>query len=142
MPPTDGKGVPLEFTSKIVTAYVSSNTVPTSGLPGLIEIVHSALDSTQERPVQASKPAVPPSRSVTPNHIVCLEDGKKLKILKRHLRVAHDLSPEEYCKKWELPEDYPIVAPKYSKLRSGIAQKSGLGRKPDKDSKGRKQATG
>jgi predicted transcriptional regulator len=130
----------LELISKIVIAYVSNNIIPTSELPGLIRTVHTALDGTEQRPVQSREPAVPVSRSVKPDYIVCLEDGKKLKLLKRHLRITYNLSPSEYREKWELPGDYPMVAPKYSKRRSELAKKSGLGTKPVKKPKARKRA--
>ena len=137
---TECQDVPLKLTSKIVVAYVSNNIIPTSELPGLIRTVHTALDGTEIEPVQPREPAVPVSRSVKPDYIVCLEDGKKLKLLKRHLRIAYDLSPNEYREKWELPGDYPMVAPKYSKRRSELAKKSGLGRKSVKKAKARKRA--
>ena len=140
MPYTECQDVPLEFISKIVIAYVSNNIIPTSELPGLINSVHSALNGTEQRLVQPREPAVPVSRSVKPDYIVCLEDGKKLKLLKRHLRIACNLSPNEYREKWELPGDYPMVAPKYSKRRSELAKKSGLGRKSVKKAKARKRA--
>ena len=136
----ENQDVSLELVSKIVIAYVSNNSLPTSELPGLIRSVHNALPHTEERPVQPRKPAVPIRNSVKPNYIVCLEDGKKQKTLKRHLRTAHDLSPQEYRQKWGLPEDYPMVAPKSAKRRSELAKKIGLGRKPGERPKARKQA--
>ena len=136
----ENQDVSLELVSKIVVAYVSNNLIPTSELPGLIRSVHNALPHTEERSVQPRKPAVPVRSSVKPNYIVCLEDGKKLKMLKRHLRIAFDLSPQEYRKKWDLPEDYPMVAPKSAKRRSELAKKIGLGRKPGERPKARKQA--
>ncbi len=136
----ENQDVSLELVSKIVVAYVSNNLIPTSELPGLIRSVHNAFPHTEERPVQPRKPAVPVRSSVKPNYIVCLEDGKKLKMLKRHLRIAVDLSPQEYRKKWDLPEDYPMVAPKSAKRRSELAKKIGLGRKPGERPKARKQA--
>ncbi len=140
MADTESQDVSLKLVSKIVVAYVSNNSVPTSELPGLIGSVHDALSGIGDRPVQSREPAVPIKRSVKPDYIVCLEDGKKLKMLKRHLRTAFDLSPREYRKKWSLPEDYPMVAPKYAKLRSELAKKIGLGRKPGERPKARKQA--
>ncbi len=140
MADTESQEASLELVSKIVIAYVSNNSVPTSELPGFIRSVHDALSHIGERPVQLREPAVPIGRSVQPNYIVCLEDGKKLKMLKRHLRTAFDLSPKEYRKKWGLPEDYPMVAPKYAKRRSELAKKIGLGRKPGERPKARKRA--
>jgi predicted transcriptional regulator len=112
--------------SKIVSAYVSKNNLPPGELPHLIRTVHEAL----KRPDQAAaKPAVSIKRSVKPEYIVCLDDGKKLKMLKRHLRTAYNMSPDEYRQKWGLPSDYPMVAPKYAAVRSELAKKIGLGRK-------------
>ena len=136
----ENQDVSLELVSKIVVAYVSNNIIPTSELPGLIRSVHNALPHTEKMPVRFRKPAVPIRKSVQPNYIVCLEDGKKQKTLKRHLRTAHDLSPQEYRQKWDLPEDYPMVAPKSAKRRSELAKKIGLGRKPGERPKARKQA--
>jgi len=140
MSDTESQEASLELVSKIVVAFVSNNSVPTSELSGLIKSVHDALSHIGERPVQSREPAVPIRRSVQPNFIVCLEDGKKLKMLKRHLRTAFGLSPQEYRAKWGLPEDYPIVAPKYAKRRSELAKKIGLGRKPGERPKARKRA--
>ncbi len=140
MADTESQEASLELVSKIVIAYVSNNSVPTSELPGLIRSVHNALSHIGERPVQSHEPAVPIGISVQPNYIVCLEDGKKLKLLKRHLKTMFDLSPQEYRKKWGLPYDYPMVAPKYAKRRSELAKKIRLGRKPGERPKVRKQA--
>ncbi len=140
MAETESQDVSLELVSKIVVAYVSNNSVPISELPSLIGSVHDALSGIGERPVQSREPAVPIKASVKPNYIVCLEDGKKLKMLKRHIRTAFDLSPKDYRKKWGLPEDYPMVAPKYAKQRSELAKKIGLGRKPGERPKARKRA--
>ncbi len=140
MAETESQDVSLELITKIVTAYVSNNSVPISELPSLIGSVHDALSGIGERPVQSREPAVPIKTSVKPDYIVCLEDGKKLKMLKRHLRTAFGLSPQEYRAKWRLPEDYPMVAPKYAKQRSELAKKIGLGRKPGERPKARKQA--
>lgn len=121
----------LEMTTEIVSAYVSNNTVEAAGLPGLIESVHHALLArTMGDSVQAAstEPAVAVKKSVTADHIVCLECGRKLKTLKRHLKADHDLSPSEYRTKWGLPADYPMVAPNYSKARSAFAKQIGLGR--------------
>ena len=140
MAETESQDVSLELITKIVTAYVSNNSVPISELPSLIGSVHDALSGIGERPVQSREPAVPIKTSVKPDYIVCLEDGKKLKMLKRHIRTAFDLSPKDYRKKWGLPEDYPMVAPKYAKQRSELAKKIGLGRKPGERPKARKRA--
>ena len=121
----------IELAADIVSAYVSNNTVPASDLPALIADVHRALGNTQtgvNEPVsEPLKPAVNPKKSVFPDYIVCLEDGKKFKSLKRHLRTHYDLSPEEYREKWALPADYPMVAPNYAAARSALAKKMGLG---------------
>ena len=121
----------IELTASIVSAYVSNNSVPSADLPTLIAEVHRALSSTQQGVVKTEpeplKPAVNPKKSVFPDYIVCLEDGKKFKSLKRHLRTHYDLSPEEYREKWGLPADYPMVAPNYAAARSALAKKMGLG---------------
>ncbi len=140
MADTEGQEAFLELVSKIVIAYLANNSVPTSELSRLIRSVHDALSHIGERPVQSHEPAVPIEDSVRPNYIVCLEDGKKLKILKRHLRTMFDLSPQEYRKKWGLPYDYPMVAPKYAQKRSELAKKIGLGRKLGERPKARKRA--
>ncbi len=140
MAETESQDVSLELITKIVTAYVSNNSVPISELPSLIGSVHDALLGIEDRPVQSREPAVPIKTSVKPSYIVCLEDGKKQKTLKRHLRTAHDLSPQEYRQKWDLPDDYPMVAPKSAERRSTLAKKIGLGRKPGEKPKARKQA--
>ena len=121
----------IEKVSEIVSAYVAHNPVPVADLPKLIEKVHSVLveidtaGSVEEKP--ELKPAVSIRKSVTDDHIVCLEDGKKFKSLKRHLRTRYDMSPEEYREKWNLPADYPMVAPNYARQRSDLARKMGLG---------------
>jgi predicted transcriptional regulator len=122
--------------AQIVSAYVSNHTV--EQLPELIKTVHSALASTGTviAELEAPKPAVDPKRSVFKDHIVCLEDGRKLKMLKRHLRTAYNMTPEEYRKRWGLPADYPMVAPSYSEIRSTLAVANGLGTVP---AKGRKK---
>lgn len=125
-------GALLELTSDIVAAHVSNNPVPIGDLPGLIETVYgklNALSQPNEEPVVELKPAVNPKRSVTEDFIICLEDGKKLKMLKRHLKTAYDMTPDDYRKKWGLPHDYPMVAPSYAKKRQQLAKKIGLGRK-------------
>ncbi len=124
----DDKDLSLNLVSEIVSAYVSNNSVPTNQLSELIASVHQTLMNVGEKPPEALKPAVSKKRSVTPDYIVCLEDGKRLKMLKRHIRTSYDLSPEEYRKKWGLPDDYPMVAPKYAIRRSELAKKIGLGK--------------
>ena len=123
----------IELSTEIVSAYVSHNNVSASDLPKLIADVHGALRSlsSNEAPLPAEelKPAVPVRKSVAADYIVCLEDGKKFKSLKRHLRTHYNLSPEEYREKWGLPADYPMVAPNYSATRSKLAKDNGLGRK-------------
>ncbi|MCS6761825.1 MAG: MucR family transcriptional regulator [Candidatus Devosia symbiotica] len=123
----------IELSTKIVSAYVSHNALSPSDLPKLIADVHGALSalSTNEVPipVEELKPAVPVRKSVAADYIICLEDGKKFKSLKRHLRTHYNLSPEEYREKWGLPSDYPMVAPSYSATRSKLAKDNGLGRK-------------
>jgi predicted transcriptional regulator len=121
----------IDLAADIVSAYVSNNTVPANELPALIASVHRALGNTIGGPVEAAaeplKPAVNPKKSVFPDYIVCLEDGKKFKSLKRHLRTHYNLSPEDYREKWGLPADYPMVAPNYAAARSALAKKMGLG---------------
>ena len=122
----------IKFASEIVAAYVSNNPTPISELPGMIRSIHATLGGltgggTTEI-ATAQKPAVTVKKSVTPEYIVCLEDGKKLKMLKRYLRSRYGLSPEEYKSKWGLPADYPMVAPNYAAQRSEFAKKIGLGR--------------
>ena len=119
----------LEVTSKIVAAHVSNNPVSAADLPELINGVHTALAKLGQAPILTSSPAVPISDSVKTDYIVCLEDGKRLKTLKRHLRAAFDMSPEEYRAKWNLPADYPMVAETYSAQRRNLAKRIGLGRK-------------
>ena len=121
----------IELAADIVSAYVSNNSVPASDLPALINEVHSALlRVTAGQPViapETPKPAVPPKKSITNEYIVCLEDGRKFKSLKRHLRTQYNMSPDEYREKWGLPPDYPMVAPNYAKARSTLAKQMGLG---------------
>jgi predicted transcriptional regulator len=124
------------LTAEIVSAYVSNNTVVPSDLPGLISEVHHALSRAAANAApperEELKPAVSLKKSVTPEYIVCLEDGKKFKSLKRHLRTHYNLSPEEYREKWGLPHDYPMVAPNYAAARSALAKKMGLGTRREK----------
>ncbi|MDD7909167.1 MULTISPECIES: MucR family transcriptional regulator [Pseudovibrio] len=121
----------IELTADIVSAYVSNNTVASADLPVLITDVYVALQKTSgavtEPEPEPLKPAVPIKKSVTNDYIICLEDGKKFKSLKRHLRTHYDMTPEEYREKWGLPSDYPMVAPHYAAARSELAKKMGLG---------------
>ena len=121
----------IEMTADIVSAYVGNNEVAATDLPSLIQAVHRALSgvSTVAEPVEAApkEPAVPVKRSVTPEFLICLEDGRKFKSLKRHLRTKYNMSPEDYRAKWGLPKDYPMVAPNYAKARSDLAKQMGLG---------------
>ena len=118
------------LTAQIVAAYVSNNAVPAGDLPRLIAQVRTAFPSVASAPlVEELKPAVPVKKSVTPSHIICLEDGKKYKSLTRHLKVYFGMTPKEYREKWGLPKDYPMVAPEYAARRAQIAKDTGLGRK-------------
>ena len=131
MPKNNDSDDLLGLTEKIVSSHVSNNSVASADLPNLIRAVYAALDnvSTGAGTPSLPKPAVPIKRSVTPNHVVCLEDGKKFKMLKRHLKTDHNLTPKEYRDRWGLPSDYQMVAPNYAKTRSELAKKIGLGRK-------------
>ncbi len=122
----------LGLTAQIVSAHVSNNSVTVDALPALIQDVYRTLAGVGAETVQPEKPqpAVPAKKSVFPDHIVCLEDGKKLKMLKRHLKTAYNMSPEQYRERWGLPPDYPMVAPNYARHRSSLAKKIGLGTKP------------
>ena len=130
-----GKVELVELTAEIVSAYVSNNSVSASDVPALIGDIHNALSRaaggspTVER--EELRPAINVKKSVTPEYIICLEDGKKFKSLKRHLRTHYNLSPEEYREKWGLPHDYPMVAPNYAAARSALAKKMGLGTRRD-----------
>jgi predicted transcriptional regulator len=121
----------IGLTAEIVSAYVSNNPVASSDIPALINQVHSALVRVSNGDAPSSgeplKPAVPVKRSINPDFIVCLEDGKKFKSLKRHLRTQYDMTPEQYREKWGLPHDYPMVAPNYAAARSHLAKQMGLG---------------
>lgn len=121
----------LRMTTDIVASFLTHNSVPADSIPELIRSVHSTMgeiSGSSTKPEPKSKPAVPVSKSVSDEHIVCLEDGKKLKMLKRYLRSQYDMSPDEYRRKWGLPSDYPMVAPAYSRKRSAFAKDIGLGR--------------
>jgi predicted transcriptional regulator len=124
-----GKALPIEATADIASAYVSNNIVAASELPGLIKAIFGALTvaTSVEEPAEPQQPAVPIKKSVTPDHLICLEDGRRFKSLKRHLRSKYGLSPEAYREKWRLPKDYPMVAPAYSAARSKLARQMGLG---------------
>lgn len=121
----------VELTAEIVCAYVGNNAVPSADIPALIKHVHAALaeaaNATAADSAPAPEPAVAIGKSITPDYLICLEDGKKFKSLKRHLRTSYDLTPEEYREKWGLKHDYPMVAPNYAAERSKLAKKIGLG---------------
>jgi len=127
---TSGRSL-IDLTASIVSAYVSNNPTSASEIPTLIGQVHAALvrvsAGRQDIPAEAVKPAVPIKKSVTPEYLVCLEDGKRFKSLKRHLRTQYNMTPEQYRDKWGLPPDYPMVAPNYAVARSQLAKKMGLG---------------
>lgn len=127
----------VELTARIVSAFVSKNNLSASDLPQLISDTHAALSRvTGGAPAperDEPKPKVPVKRSVMPDHIICLEDGKKFKSLKRHLRTHYNLSPDEYREKWGLAPDYPMVAPNYARARSDLAKKMGLGTRKERD---------
>lgn len=123
----------ISFAAQIISAHVSNNPVPAAELPSLIREVHKAL-STLGAPAPAvpqarPEPPIPVRKSIHPDYLICLEDGKKLKMLKRHLKTAYNLAPEQYREKWGLPADYPMVAPNYAAKRSSLAKKIGLGTK-------------
>ncbi|MGE0651622.1 MAG: MucR family transcriptional regulator [Alphaproteobacteria bacterium] len=124
----------LALTTEIVSSYVANNTVPVEDLPNLARQVYATLVSIGQSPgssgVERPQPAVPIKKSVHPDYVVCLEDGRKLKMLKRHLKTAFNMTPEEYRERWSLPADYPMVAPNYARQRSSLAKKIGLGTKP------------
>jgi predicted transcriptional regulator len=129
----------LELTTEIVAAHVGNNTIAVHDLPSLIQDVYRSLESVGSAPLPSEKPkpAVPIKNSVFPDYIVCLENGKKLKMLKRHLKTAYNMSPDEYRGKWGLPPDYPMVAPNYAQHRSSLAREIGLGTKARRGRKGR-----
>ncbi len=130
----------LELTTKIVGAHVANNPIAATGVPGLIVTVHQTLATLgPEKPAPRPEPAVPIKQSVKPEYIVCLEDGKKQKMLKRHLKTAHGMTPTEYRERWGLPRDYPLVSPNYAKQRSHLAKKIGLGRKPERKVKAQRK---
>lgn len=132
----------IGMVADIVSAYVANNSVPVSELPGLIASTHAAMSNLGAAPAPAPEekavPAVPVKKSITPDFLICLEDGKKFKSLKRHLRTSYDMSPEQYRAKWNLPADYPMVAPAYAEARSNLAKKMGLGQQRKKTPAGRR----
>src|SRR5512134_992062 len=129
---TDSAGkTPVELTASIVSAYLSNNPTQASEIPTLISQVHAALQRVSsgrtEAPQEPAKPAVSVKKSMTPDYLICLEDGKRFKSLKRHLRTQYSMTPEQYRDKWGLPADYPMVAPNYAVARSALAKQMGLG---------------
>jgi predicted transcriptional regulator len=122
----------LRMTAEVVAAYVSNNVLPTAQLADVIGAVYLSLKNLDGRGAEAKteplRPAVPVRKSITPDYLICLEDGKKLKMLKRHLRSTYNMTPDDYRHKWSLPADYPMVAPNYAQQRSAFAKKIGLGR--------------
>ena len=133
----DDKSEIIEMTTDIVSAYVGNNAIAAADVPSLIQNIHRALSEAVSggtaAPVEPQEPAVSVKKSITPDYLICLEDGRRFKSLKRHLRTKYDMSPDEYRTKWGLPRDYPMVAPNYAKARSELAKQMGLGqggRKP------------
>jgi len=122
----------LGLTAKVVAAHVANNTVPPTEVQSLIRQVYKTLAEAGKEPTQPERPepAVPPTKSVFNDHIVCLEDGRKLKMLKRHLMASYNLTPQQYRQRWGLPANYPVVAPAYARQRSALAKKIGLGTTP------------
>ena len=135
----------LEMTADIVSAYLSNNNVQAIVVPGLISSIHAALTQVSNGAVEpepeVKDPAVPVRKSITPDFLICLEDGRKFKSLKRHLRTKYDMSPEEYRAKWGLAKDYPMVAPNYAKARSDLAKQMGLGQGGRKPARAAPRAT-
>ncbi|MCA1495014.1 MucR family transcriptional regulator [Ensifer sp. NBAIM29] len=136
-PHSDADERKLELTSRIVAAYLSRNVVQIGDLPGLIQQTHAALNGASQLlaaketlVVEEQRPAVPVKRSVTDEFIICLEDGKRFKSLRRHLMTKYGLTPEQYREKWQLPADYPMTAPAYARKRADLARASGLGKRP------------
>jgi predicted transcriptional regulator len=131
------------MTADVVSAYVENNPVPAAELQNLIASVHSALKTLDSKSAAAEaekpEPAVNPKRSVRSDHVVCLECGKQFKSIKRHLGTHHDMTPEDYRSRWNLPADYPMVAPEYAEKRSALAKSMGLGRKPGAKGKSRRK---
>jgi len=130
----------LSLTAQIVSAHVSHNSVPANAVPSLIQEVYRTLTSIERGPAPVAErpePAVPVKKSITPDYIICLEDGKKLKMLKRHLKASFNLTPDQYRERWGLGADYPMVAPRYAKHRSSLAKKIGLGTAPRQRANGK-----
>ena len=127
---------PVELTANIVSAYLSNNPTQASEIPNLISQIHAALLRVSigrvEAPLEPAKPAVSVKKSMTPEYLICLEDGKRFKSLKRHLRTQYNMTPEQYREKWNLPAEYPMVAPNYAVARSQLAKKMGLGQQQRK----------
>ena len=138
---TVGRDELLRMAVDVVSAYMSNNSLPAAQIPEMITSVYTTLGHLGVQGIpeknEPARPAVPVKKSITPDYLVCLEDGKKLKMLKRHLRTNYSMTPEEYRAKWGLSPDYPMVAPNYAQQRSEFAKKIGLGRKPG--SRGRKK---
>ncbi len=140
MPQDEHRRELLRLTSTIVGAHVANNPIAVTDVPGLIATVHQTLATLgPEEPAPKPTPAVPIKRSVTPDYIICLEDGTEHKMLKRHLKTAHSMSPDEYRERWGLPRDYTLISPNYAKQRSALAKKIGLGRKPGTKMKARRK---
>ena len=141
---SDSTVEPLELAAQIVSAHVSNNTVDAAALPSLIQDVFKTLSALKGGVIEAAAPekpvpAVAIKKSVYPDYIVCLEDGKKLKMLKRHLQSAYGMTPDQYRERWGLPRDYPMVAPSYAERRSDLAKEIGLGRKADSSAEPRRR---
>ena len=134
----------LRMTTDIIASYLAHNSMPAEHVAGLIKSVHetmSGISGETEKPAPKAKPAIPVSKSVTDDYLVCLEDGKKLKMLKRYLRAQYEMSPDDYRRKWNLPSDYPMVAPAYSRKRSQFAKDIGLGQGAKGKPKGKAKKT-
>ncbi len=141
MPQDEQSPEVLELTTRIVAAHVSHNPIAVTDVPGLIATVHQALATLgPEEPAPRPEPAVSIKQSVKPEYLVCLDDGKKFKMLKRHLTTVYNMTPHDYRKRWGLPPDYPMVAPNYAATRSKLAKKIGLGRKTGTKMKARRKA--
>ncbi len=143
-PPSSSHGQILRMVTDVIASYLKKNPLPAAELPAAISAVYNALSGGREEPVEEAElrpePAVPVKRSVTPDFIICLEDGKKLKMLKRHLATAYGMTPDDYRQRWGLPPDYPMVAPNYALQRSNLAKQIGLGsrgRVEEKPTRGR-----
>jgi predicted transcriptional regulator len=135
-PPNTSHETLLRMVTDIVASYVRSNKIPTHQLPEIIQQVYRSLERPEPPAPKQQEPAVPIRRSVTPEFLICLEDGKKLKMLKRYLATTYDMTPDQYRAKWSLPKDYPMVAPNYAQRRSSLAKESGLGRRQPHDAPG------